>query len=128
MIYLGKNIMVIDDVEDTVDFVSTLLKTRGYETTSALNGKEAFETLKSMKQKPDLVLVDMFMPEMSGRELCEKIREDEELKNLKLAFITVASFKEQGKQLLKKLDILDYIAKPFDAEDFLKRVEIMLKK
>ena len=125
---MGKTIMVIDDVEDTVDFVSTLLKTEGYETERALNGKEALAALKKMKQKPDLVLVDMFMPEMSGRELCEKIRGDEELKDIKLAFITVASFKEQGKQLLKKLDILDYIVKPFDSKDFLKRVEIMLKK
>lgn len=125
---MGKTIMVIDDVEDTVDFVSTLLKTEGYETASALNGKEALAALKKMEQKPDLVLVDMFMPEMSGRELCERIRGDEELKDLKLAFITVASFKEQGKQLLKKLDILDYVVKPFDAEDFLKRVKLMLEK
>lgn len=72
------------------------------------------------------MLLDMFMPEMSGREVCERIREDEELKKLKVAFFTVAAFSEQGKQTLKDLNVSDYIVKPFDIDDLLRRVHRML--
>ena len=115
--------MIVDDMEDTVELVKTILEREGYKTVSASNGKEALEKLKKMKEKPDLILVDMFMPEMSGRELCERIRSDSQLKDLKLAFLTVAAFREEGRKILKKLNIADYIAKPFDVDDLVKRVK-----
>jgi CheY-like chemotaxis protein len=114
--------MIVDDTKDIVDMVKKILECEGFKTIDASNGKEALNLLKQSNTKPDLVLVDMFMPGMSGRELCERIREDEALKDIKLAFLTVAAFRDHGKQVLKKLDILDYIVKPFDVDDFVRRI------
>ena len=121
-------IMIVDDEPDLREMVNMLIKSEGYETVTASNGKEALEILKKIEQKPDLMLIDMFMPEMSGRELCERIRKDEDLNDLKLAFLTVATFRDQGKQMLKEMNVLDYITKPFDNEDFLRRIHRMLGK
>lgn len=121
-----KTVMIVDDAKDTVGMVKKLLESEGYGTMDAYNGKEALKLLKKTKEKPDLMLLDMFMPEMSGREVCERIREDEELKKLKVAFFTVAAFSEQGKQTLKDLNVSDYIVKPFDIDDLLRRVHRML--
>ncbi len=120
-------VMIVDDTEDTVGMVKKLLEFEGYGTMAAYNGKDALDMLKKSKEKPDLVLLDMFMPEMSGREVCERIRKDDELKDIKVAFFTVAAFREQGKQMLKDLNVLDYITKPFDVDDLLKRVHKMLE-
>ncbi len=120
-------VMIVDDTEDTVGMVKKLLEFEGYGTMAAYNGKDALDRLKKSKEKPDLVLLDMFMPEMSGREVCERIRQDDELKDIKVAFFTVAAFREQGKQMLKDLNVLDYITKPFDVDDLLKRVHKMLE-
>jgi CheY-like chemotaxis protein len=127
-----KKIMIVDDTRDTVEMVEKLLKSEGYTTIIAFNGKEALDKLRSVKddEKPDLILLDMFMPEMSGREVCETIRAEKDpgLKDIKIAFFTVANFKEQGKQILNDLKVIDYITKPFDVDDLLNRVRTMLEQ
>lgn len=127
-----KKIMIVDDTQDTVEMVETLLKSEGYNTIIAFNGKEALDKLRSLKgdERPDLILLDMFMPEMSGREVCATIRADKDpgLKDIKIAFFTVANFKEHGKQILHDLKVIDYITKPFDVDDLLNRVRTMLEQ
>ena len=120
--------MIVDDAKDTVEMVATLLKSEGYNVLSAYQGSDALDKLRKSEQKPDLVLLDMFMPGMSGREVCETIRSDDSLRNLKVAFFTVAAFSEQGKQMLKDLNVSDYIVKPFDVDDFLKRIHRMVNE
>ena len=124
--------MIVDDTRDTVELVEKLLNSEGYTTIIAFNGKEALDTLRSLKAdgRPDLILLDMFMPEMSGREVCETIRADKDpgLKDIKIAFFTVANFKEHGKQILNDLKVNDYITKPFDVDDLLNRVRIILEQ
>ena len=121
-----KTIMIVDDTRDTVGMVKKLLESEGYKTIDAYNGKEALEKLKKISEKPDLIILDMFMPEMSGREVCERIRKDDDLKDLKIAFFTVAAFSNSGRQILKELDVVDYIVKPFDIDDFMKRIRKIL--
>jgi len=125
-----KKIMIVDDTVDTVEMVEKLLQSEGYNTIIAFNGIDALNKLKGLNdnEKPDLILLDMFMPKMSGREVCEKIRTDKDpfLKDIKIAFFTVATFKEYGKQILKELNVSDYITKPFDIDDLLKRVKNIL--
>jgi len=69
------------------------------------------------------MLIDFFMPGMSGRELCEKIRADSKLKNLKVVLVTGVTFSQTGIKALDKLDVLDYIKKPFEYKDLIKRVK-----
>ena len=115
-----KLIMVVDDEPSLCKLVIDVLGGAGYKVVRALNGKECLEKLR--KVKPDLILVDFFMPEMSGRELCVKIRADPKLENLKLAFLTVARFSAKGENELKRMGVLDYIQKPFDYKDLKRRV------
>jgi len=125
---MAKTVMIIDDTRDTVGMVKKLLESEGFQTITAYNGKDGLDLLKKVEKKPDLILLDMFMPEMSGREVCERIRKDNDLKNLKVAFLTVAAFRDQGKKILDDLKVLDYITKPFDVDDLLKRIQKILKK
>jgi two-component system, OmpR family, alkaline phosphatase synthesis response regulator PhoP len=120
---MSKKIMIIDDKKDTVEMVEALLTSKGYVVESANNGKEGLNKLRDLDEKPDLILLDMFMPEMSGREVCEKIRSDDELKDLKIAFFTVASFSDKGKETLESLNVSDYITKPFESQDLLRRIQ-----
>lgn len=121
MINMAKKIMVVDDEESLIELVKAILENEGYEVISAMNGEECLEKLKMVK--PDLILLDMMMPGMSGREVCEKIRKNPKTKDLKIAFLTVAKFSEAGKDVLKEMNVLDYITKPFDNEDLVRRVK-----
>jgi DNA-binding response OmpR family regulator len=117
----GKKILVVDDETNLVELIKAVLETNGFSVATASTGQECLNTLKTMK--PDLVLLDMMMPMMSGREVCEKIRINPKTKNLKVAFLTVARFSDMGKEMLDKLKVSDYITKPFDNKDLVKRVK-----
>lgn len=116
-----KTIIVVDDEQPICKVVEDILKPEGYNVVSAYSGDEALEKLK--KVKPDLILIDFFMPRMSGRELCEKIRADSKLKNLKVAFLTAATFSGSGMKELERMNVLDYIKKPFEYKDLIQRVK-----
>jgi len=118
---MAKKVLVVDDEENIRLVVKALLEGWGYEVSMAKGGKECLAKLK--KKKFDLVLMDFFMPIMSGREVVERIRENPKLKNTKIAFLTVADFRPIGVRELEKLKCLDYIKKPFDNEDLKKRIK-----
>lgn len=118
---MGKTILIVDDEPHIIELEKAILEMEGYRVISAENGEEALSLLK--KETPDLVILDMMMPKMSGREVCEKIRENSKTKNLKVVFVTVARFSEIGKDKLKNLQVADYITKPFENEEFIKRIK-----
>ncbi len=116
----ASKILIVDDEEHILLLVRAILEKEGFQIETAEDGKQGIAKVKAFK--PDLVLIDMMMPGMSGRELCEKLREDTETKDVRIVFLTVARFSETGKDVLKKHDVKDYITKPFDNEDLVKRV------
>ena len=118
---MGKTILAVDDEPHMIELVNAILTGEGFEVVTASDGKEALQLLQ--KLKPDLVLLDMMMPGMSGREVCEKIRADPKTKNLKVAFLTVARFSEVGKHELDKMKVSDYITKPFDNAELVRKVK-----
>jgi two-component system, OmpR family, alkaline phosphatase synthesis response regulator PhoP len=119
-----KVLMLVDDEQAILDLLETILEGEGYKVVKALNGEEALKKLE--KVKPDLLLLDFFMPGMSGLDVCKKIRENSKLKDLKIAFLTVARFDKKAVADLKKFNVLDYITKPFDAKDLVKRIKKMV--
>ena len=119
-----KTIMVVDDSKFILKVVTDILSKGGYNVVIASDGLEALEKLKNMKV--DLLLIDFFMPQMSGRELCEKIRADSNLKDVKLAFLTSAEFSPHGMKELENLNVLDYIKKSFVHNDLIQRVKKIL--
>ncbi|KYK27366.1 hypothetical protein AYK26_03850 [Euryarchaeota archaeon SM23-78] len=121
---MPKTIMIVDDEPHMVELEKAILEAEGFKIISALDGKQALKILETIK--PDLVILDMMMPGMSGREVCEKIRKNPKTKKLKIIFVTVARFSEIGKNQLKGMDVLDYITKPFDNEELVKRVKKIL--
>ena len=117
---MAKKILIVDDEPNILELVGAVLESEGFEVIRAASGQECLDKLK--EDKPDLVLLDMMMPGMSGRETCENIRSNPDTKNLKVIFVTVARFSEVGKEVLTKMDVSDYITKPFDNSDLVARV------
>lgn len=116
-----KKILAVDDEPSIAELVHAVLTEAGFSVTTASSGEEALEKLKTLK--PDLVLLDMMMPGMSGRETCEKIRSNPRTAGVKVAFLTVAKFSEAGKDILKNMRVSDYITKPFDNDDLVRKVK-----
>ncbi len=117
-------IMVVDDEESLLELLRGVLESEGFDVVTVASGQECLTKLRTVR--PDLILMDMMMPGMSGRETTEKIREDLKLKTLRIAFLTVARFSESGMKSLKDLDVKDYITKPFENQDLVKRVKKIL--
>ena len=116
-----KTILIVDDAEVALKLAEDILKPKGYRIIKARSGEEALKILK--KIKPDLILLDFFMPKMSGGEVCERIRRNKRLRNVKVVFLTIARFSRRYIDNMKKMKVLDYIKKPFDNRDLRRRVK-----
>jgi DNA-binding response OmpR family regulator len=121
---MAKNILVVDDEPNLVELLKQILEKEGYTVFTAHKGDEALAVLR--KERVDLVLLDMMMPGMSGKEVAEKIRRNPKAKGVRIIFVTVARFSETGKKVLESLDVADYVTKPFENEDLIWRVQKVL--
>jgi CheY-like chemotaxis protein len=83
---MAKKILVVDDEADVVTYLTTVLTDAGYETASASNGEEAMEQIR--KSRPDLITLDITMPEMTGVKTYRKLKEDESLKGIPVIMAT----------------------------------------
>ena len=117
-------VLIVDDEHDILESVQMVLESGGYKVKSVDNGKQVLKLLQ--KEKFDLVLLDILMPEMSGNQVAEEIRKNPKTKNQKLAFLTVVTVGEQGKMVIQDLKPMDYIQKPFGIADFRKRIKKIL--
>ncbi len=121
---MAKKVLVVDDEPSILNAVGIALAGEGLEVECASNAVEALEKMEQTFY--DLVIIDVFMPEMSGVQLCEKICADENLKKSKLMVLTVAKFSETGLNDLKEMGVLEYIRKPFKNRDLVQRVKALL--
>lgn len=119
-----KRVLIVDDEQDISSSVKMLVDGMGFSSKIVNNGPSALEILK--KEKFDLVLLDILMPQMSGREVLERVRADSKLKNQKVAFLSVVQLSGEGKDSIKKLKPVEYFQKPItDINEFkikLKRI------
>lgn len=83
---MAKKVLVVDDDENTVKFLSAALEENGYEPIGAYNGKEGLE--KAMSESPDLAILDVMMPKKTGFVLFKQFRRDEKLKDLPVIMLT----------------------------------------
>ncbi len=116
-----KKVLIVDDEQDILSSIKKILETEGFEAATANSAKKALEMIE--KEKFDLVLMDIFMPKMSGREAVERIRANPKTKDQKVAFLTVAELSETGEKIIKKLKPVDYIQKPVLVKEFGKRIK-----
>ncbi|MFC2163156.1 response regulator transcription factor [Candidatus Altiarchaeota archaeon] len=116
-------IMIVDNEPFTLKIVSKMLEKEGYAVSTALNGVECLEKLEH--EKPDILLMDIMMPEMSGWEVVKRVRDDPKLNGITILMLS-AKQKEMDEGLLHLAD--GYIAKPFDRKTFLANIRTMLDK
>ena len=106
-------ILVVDDVPENVRLLEAVLEPRGYEVVSATDGLAALELVDSVQ--PDLVLLDVVMPELDGYAVCRRLRESEDTAVLPVIMLTASDGPERTKGIEAGAD--DFITKPFDQEN-----------
>jgi DNA-binding response OmpR family regulator len=118
-----EKILVVDDDQDIRELVIFTLQLAGYEIYSAMNGEEALRICK--EQTPDLVLLDVRLPGISGYELCQQIKSDPALERTTVVFLTA---KGQVDEIRRGLEAgaADYFLKPFKPEELTARVKEVL--
>jgi two-component system alkaline phosphatase synthesis response regulator PhoP len=114
-------ILAVDNKKYMVDILKIILESEGHIVTGAYSGKECLEKLKYTKTKPDLILLDIMMPEMDGWKVLEEIKSDKNTKSIPVAMLTVKEKKLEDNTLREK-GVEDYIVKPFEREDLINRV------
>lgn len=124
MDFPGK-ILVVDDEPDIVEFISYNLKSKGYQIATASDGVEAVK--KAREFKPDLVLLDVMMPNKDGMQALREIRQSPGLENIAIIFLTALSDEKSEIEGLK-LGADDYIAKPIKPELLLTRIGAALRR
>jgi DNA-binding response OmpR family regulator len=112
-------ILVVDDNQDNLKVVSSLLKERGYKIALALDGYSALKVLEN--ENIDLILLDIMMPGMDGFEVCRRLKENEKLKEIPIVFLTAVADTEDIVEGFR-LGGVDYVTKPFRMEELLARV------
>ncbi len=121
-----KKILVVDDEPDMLDFLSTFLKDNGFEVILATNGKECFK--KAKKEKPDLITLDITMPEESGVKAFRNIQEAEETKDIPVIIVTGIS-KDFKKFIHTRKHVEPpkaYMEKPIDTAALLLKINEIL--
>lgn len=122
-------ILVIDDDPDFVEATKVVLESGGYQVLTAYDGKAGLEQVR--KENPDLVILDIIMPEEDGFKVCEALKADPRL--AKIPVIILTSLSERWSEVTLsvtqglRLEAEDYIDKPVEPEELLRRVEARLR-
>jgi len=120
----NKTILVCDDERDIVDVLNYNLTKEGYNVISAYNGQEALQKVNS---KVDLILLDVMMPQLDGIEVCRRLRENPETRNISIIFLTARNSEiDEIKGLEAGGD--DYITKPISIKKLLARINSALRR
>jgi len=119
---MSEKILVVDDEETTVQLISILLERRGYEVIKAYRAEDGLR--KAYRTHPDLVLLDVMMPDMDGWEVCRRLRE---LSDVPIIFL---SAREEIKDVVRGLELGadDYILKPYENDELVARVRAHLRR
>ena len=118
------NILIVDDVPANLELLSAIIRDRGYEPRPVPSGKLAL--LAAQADPPDLILLDIRMPEMNGFEICERLKADTVLKDIPVIFVTALTDTEKKVKALS-MGAVDYVTKPFQIEEICARVETHLE-
>ncbi|NOZ58899.1 MAG: response regulator [Euryarchaeota archaeon] len=113
-------ILVVDDNEEIAHLVSIILGREGYDVEIALSGDECIEKLNSFR--PDLILMDYFMPGDDGVVVSKHIKEDLRFRSTPIILFTIMSLQEGLQEAVEEAGAVDYIQKPFDIESMLHKI------
>jgi len=122
---MEKTILVIDDNTDIRENTAEILELAGYRTFTAENGKQGVEV--AVKQKPNVIVCDIMMPELDGYGVLHLLRKNPETQNIPFIFLTAKTERSDFRKGME-MGADDYITKPFEDIELLNAVEIRLKK
>jgi DNA-binding response OmpR family regulator len=119
-----RKILVVDDEPHIVELLAMNLRQNGYESCSASDGPGAIE--KALSERPDLILLDLMLPGMSGLETCRLLRQDQRSSRIPIIMLTAKS-EESDKVIGLGIGADDYVTKPFGLRELLARIEVALR-
>jgi two-component system, cell cycle response regulator DivK len=118
------HVLVVEDNLDNYELVRTILEIAGYDSFLAVNGRDGVEAAR--KQKPDLILMDMALPEMNGWDATKRIRDDPQTAHIPMVALTAHTLPGERKRAMDA-GVDAYLSKPFDAYQFIQLVESTLE-
>ena len=121
-----KCILCVEDEPEMIDLMRLILGRRGFEVKGASGGVEGLKMIR--EEKPDLVLLDLMMPDMDGWEVYQQMKADEKTKGIPVIVVTAKAQSIDKVLGLHIAKVDDYIAKPFSPQDLLSSVERVLQK
>lgn len=121
----AKKILIVDDEPDILEFLQYNLKKEGYEVVTAQDGRQAIDVAE--REKPNLILLDIMMPEMDGVETCRQLRTRKEFNDTPIAFLTA---RDEDFSQIAALDVGgdDYITKPIKPRVLMSRINALLRR
>ena len=120
---MAKSVLIADDEPSIVTALEFLLQTAGYETRVARNGEEALKAMEAAT--PDLVLLDVMMPAVSGYEVCKRIRERADWAGIKVVMLSAKGRDaEVAKGMAMGADL--YVTKPFSTRELMEQIRALL--
>lgn len=121
-----KYILCVEDEPEMIDLIRLILGRRGFEVKGATGGIEGLKMIR--EEHPDLVLLDLMMPDMDGWEVYQQIKADEKTRDIPVIVVTAKAQSIDKVLGLHIAKVDDYIAKPFSPQDLLNSVEKVLQK
>jgi len=117
------DILIVDDIPDNLRILFTMLANQGYEVRRVISGKQALNAVNT--DPPDLILLDIKMPEMDGYEVCQRLKADEQTAEIPVIFLSAL---DEVWDKVKAFEVggVDYITKPFQLEEVIARVKTQL--
>jgi DNA-binding response OmpR family regulator len=120
-----KKILIVDDEDDILHFLELVLREKGYDVATASGGHEALT--KAQVDRPDLVLLDIMMPQMDGWEVLKLLRVDEGTSHIPVAMLSARTEAKDRVQGLQE-GAIDYICKPFSLQELLGKIETIFSQ
>ena len=121
----GRRILLVDDTKDILLVVSKRLESWGYEALTADSGEEGLRI--AQKQRPDLILLDIMMPKMKGRDVCVRLKADPKTADIPVILLSALGLPDNIKAGLE-LGAEDYIVKPFQPAELKERIAVVLSR
>ena len=120
---MRKKILIIDDEQDLVSVVKLRLKANNFLVSEAFTAKEG---LKKAEEKPDLILLDILLPDSDGYQVCQRLKSNSKTQDIPIIIFTASSLKDLAKKAIDA-GAIDYLIKPFEPKDLLEKINKAIK-
>ncbi len=119
-------VLLVDDEKDIIEVTKVRLESKGLEVVCAYDGLSALDKVKSAK--PNVILLDLFMPVMHGYEVCKKLKSTPETKDIPIILFSAGLCRTSCPKEAKDVGAVDFVAKPFDVEELIDKIRFYAKR